>query len=210
VRSSQATPTRRRGQLLHRCQTRRAPLIEANSVFRQPGPLLFHGVEAGRVAHGVARVGALPRSSVAMGSRGGALLQSAGDGLRRAVRVASSLENGYWKHPPVRSWIMHVLIQIFGPSVALPFVAAQVGIVIALAFTWRVARLKLKRAKVLPWFANREPSQSRPGSWPYNFAARIPQAAGREGPVMAATRRPTTRQIAVSRKARGPTRKRLP
>ena len=36
------------------------------------------------------------------------------------------------------SWIMHVLVQAFGPSIALPFVATQVCIVIALALTWRL------------------------------------------------------------------------
>ena len=51
---------------------------------------------------------------------------------------AFSLENGYWKHPPMPSWIMHGLIQLFGPSVALPFVATQASIVIALALTWRL------------------------------------------------------------------------
>lgn len=49
-----------------------------------------------------------------------------------------SLENGYWKHPPMPSWIMHSLIRVFGASVALPFVATQIGIVIALALTWRL------------------------------------------------------------------------
>ena len=51
---------------------------------------------------------------------------------------AFSMENGYWKLPPLPSWIMHALIQAFGPSVALPFVAAQACIVIALALTWRL------------------------------------------------------------------------
>ncbi|HEY2927280.1 glycosyltransferase family 39 protein [Piscinibacter sp.] len=51
---------------------------------------------------------------------------------------AFSLENGYWKHPPMPSWIMHGLIQLFGPSVALPLIATQASIVIALALTWRL------------------------------------------------------------------------
>src|SRR5712675_1857566 len=49
-----------------------------------------------------------------------------------------SLENGYWKHPPMPSWIMHGLIQVFGASVALPFVATQISVVVALALTWRL------------------------------------------------------------------------
>ena len=49
-----------------------------------------------------------------------------------------SLESGYWKHPPMPSWIMHALIWVFGTSVALPFVATQASIVVALALTWRL------------------------------------------------------------------------
>ena len=49
-----------------------------------------------------------------------------------------SLENGYWKHPPLPTWIMHGLIRVFGTSVALPFIATQACIVIALAITWRL------------------------------------------------------------------------
>ena len=51
---------------------------------------------------------------------------------------AFSLENGYWKHPPMPSWIMHGLIQLFGPSVVLPFIATQASIAIAMALTWRL------------------------------------------------------------------------
>jgi hypothetical protein len=52
---------------------------------------------------------------------------------------AFSLENGYWKHPPVPSWIMYGLLQVFGPSLVLPLVAAQASIAIALLLTWRLA-----------------------------------------------------------------------
>lgn len=51
---------------------------------------------------------------------------------------AFSLESGYWKHPPLPTWIMHGLIRAFGTSVALPFIATQACIVIALAITWRL------------------------------------------------------------------------
>jgi 4-amino-4-deoxy-L-arabinose transferase-like glycosyltransferase len=69
-----------------------------------------------------------------------ALLYSAPeiDGAEQFV-WAFSMENGYWKHPPLPSWIMHGLIAVFGPSVALPFVAAQASIAIALVLTWRLA-----------------------------------------------------------------------
>ncbi len=51
---------------------------------------------------------------------------------------AFSLENGYWKHPPVPSWIMHGLLQLFGPSLVLPLVAAQASIAMAMWLTWRL------------------------------------------------------------------------
>lgn len=62
---------------------------------------------------------------------------------------AFSLENGYWKHPPLPSWIMHVLLQVFGPSVTLPFIATQASIVIALALTWRLGCEFLSPARSL-------------------------------------------------------------
>src|SRR2546423_2437102 len=51
---------------------------------------------------------------------------------------AFSLENGYWKHPPLPSWIFHALMQVFGPSVALSFVSTQVSVTLALLLTWRL------------------------------------------------------------------------
>ena len=51
---------------------------------------------------------------------------------------AFSLENGYWKHPPLPSWIMHGLLSVFGPSVALPFVATQACVAVALMLVWRL------------------------------------------------------------------------
>ncbi|MEP7057028.1 MAG: glycosyltransferase family 39 protein [Caldimonas sp.] len=51
---------------------------------------------------------------------------------------AYSLESGYWKHPPMPTWILHALIQLFGTSVVLPFIATQVCVVVALALVWRL------------------------------------------------------------------------
>ncbi|MEO9101254.1 MAG: glycosyltransferase family 39 protein, partial [Burkholderiaceae bacterium] len=51
---------------------------------------------------------------------------------------AVSLEGGYYKHPPLPTWIMHGLIALFGPSLVLPVVAAQACIATALALTWRL------------------------------------------------------------------------
>ena len=62
---------------------------------------------------------------------------------------AFSMESGYWKHPPMPSWIMHGLMQVFGPSVVLPFVATQTCIVIALALTWRLGCEFMSPARAL-------------------------------------------------------------
>lgn len=51
---------------------------------------------------------------------------------------AYSMQAGYWKHPPLPSWLMHALLQVFGPSVTLPFIAAQACIVTAMALVWRL------------------------------------------------------------------------
>jgi 4-amino-4-deoxy-L-arabinose transferase-like glycosyltransferase len=49
-----------------------------------------------------------------------------------------AMEGGYWKHPPLPSWIMHALLQMFGASVAVPFFAAQLSVAIALLLLWRL------------------------------------------------------------------------
>jgi hypothetical protein len=49
-----------------------------------------------------------------------------------------ALELGYWKHPPLPSWIMHGLVAVFGPSVPLPFFAAHACTAIALLLAWRL------------------------------------------------------------------------
>ena len=51
---------------------------------------------------------------------------------------AFSMESGYWKHPPLPSWIMHGLLNVFGPSVTLPFVATQLCVTLALGLTWKL------------------------------------------------------------------------
>ncbi|WP_256077224.1 glycosyltransferase family 39 protein [Massilia sp. YIM B04103] len=52
----------------------------------------------------------------------------------------AAIEGGYWKHPPLPSWIMHGVLRFTDPSVALPLMMAQAAIVIALALSWRLAR----------------------------------------------------------------------
>ena len=59
------------------------------------------------------------------------------DGLEELV-WASSLELGYTKHPPVPSWFMHILTQIFGRPVWLTFFAGQMMSALALWFIWRL------------------------------------------------------------------------
>jgi len=59
------------------------------------------------------------------------------DGMEELV-WASSLELGYHKHPPVPSWFMHGLTQVFGRPVWLTFFAGQLFSAIALWFIWRL------------------------------------------------------------------------
>jgi len=49
-------------------------------------------------------------------------------------------EAGYWKHPPLSTWLMHALVQVFGPSITLTLVAAQLCAAIALLLMWRLGR----------------------------------------------------------------------
>lgn len=49
-----------------------------------------------------------------------------------------ALEGGYWKHPPLPSWIMHGLVQAVGPSLGVPFFAAQLSVAVALLLLWRL------------------------------------------------------------------------
>lgn len=61
------------------------------------------------------------------------------DGAEQLV-WAYSAEGGYWKHPPLPSWIMYALVHTFGASAALTYVAGQACIAITLAIGWRLGR----------------------------------------------------------------------
>jgi 4-amino-4-deoxy-L-arabinose transferase-like glycosyltransferase len=52
---------------------------------------------------------------------------------------AYALQGGYPKHPPLTTWLMHALISVFGPSVAMSFYATFACISIGLALSWRLA-----------------------------------------------------------------------
>jgi hypothetical protein len=51
---------------------------------------------------------------------------------------ASSLEWGYYKHPPLPSWLMAGLVSLFGRPVWLTFFAGQLSVVLSLWFVWRL------------------------------------------------------------------------
>lgn len=61
------------------------------------------------------------------------------DGMEELV-WASSLELGYVKHPPLPSWLMHGLTQIFGRPVWLTFLAGQLTSALALWFLWLLGK----------------------------------------------------------------------
>lgn len=52
----------------------------------------------------------------------------------------TALQLGYWKHPPLPSWIMHGVLALIPPSAVLPLVMTQIGVVIALGLAWCLAR----------------------------------------------------------------------
>jgi 4-amino-4-deoxy-L-arabinose transferase-like glycosyltransferase len=51
---------------------------------------------------------------------------------------SDSLEWGYYKHPPLPSWIMHGMISLFGQSAWLTFITGQLSVVLALFFIWKL------------------------------------------------------------------------
>lgn len=61
------------------------------------------------------------------------------DGMEELV-WASSLELGYYKHPPLPSWFMYGLTQVFGRPVWLTFLGGQVFSALALWFIWLLGR----------------------------------------------------------------------
>lgn len=59
------------------------------------------------------------------------------DGMEELV-WASSFEWGYYKHPPLPTWLMYPMTWIVGKPVWLPFLAGQLVTVLALWFIWRL------------------------------------------------------------------------
>jgi 4-amino-4-deoxy-L-arabinose transferase-like glycosyltransferase len=51
---------------------------------------------------------------------------------------ASSMEWGYYKHPPLPSWLMVGLVALFGRPVWLTFFAGQLAVVLSLWLVWRL------------------------------------------------------------------------
>lgn len=70
------------------------------------------------------------------------------DGAEQLVWSAS-LEGGYWKHPPLPSWTMYFLVQLFGASAALTYAAGQTCVAVALLLTWRAGALLIGERRSL-------------------------------------------------------------
>ena len=51
---------------------------------------------------------------------------------------ASGLEWGYYKHPPLPSWILYGLVSIFGRPVWLTFFTGQLSVVLSLWMVWKL------------------------------------------------------------------------
>lgn len=51
---------------------------------------------------------------------------------------ANALEWGYYKHPPLPSWILYGLVSVFGRPVWLTFFTGQLSVVLSLWFVWKL------------------------------------------------------------------------
>ncbi len=51
---------------------------------------------------------------------------------------ASGMEWGYYKHPPLPSWILYCLVSVFGRPVWLTFFTGQLSVVLALWMVWKL------------------------------------------------------------------------
>lgn len=51
---------------------------------------------------------------------------------------ASGLEWGYYKHPPLPSWILYGLVSIFGRPVWLTFFTGQLSVILSLWMVWKL------------------------------------------------------------------------
>jgi 4-amino-4-deoxy-L-arabinose transferase-like glycosyltransferase len=52
---------------------------------------------------------------------------------------ASSLEMGYYKHPPVTTWITHFFTTVFGKSAQSMFLLGMLSVAVTLWFVWKLA-----------------------------------------------------------------------
>ena len=76
---------------------------------------------------------------------------------------AQSLELGYYKHPPLPSWLLGAVIRVFGPSIYWAYVLATVCLMGTLIFTWLIGRElvgdRIAAAACLLWGLNMTFSQ---------------------------------------------------
>ncbi len=63
---------------------------------------------------------------------------------------AQQLEWGYWKHPPLTTWLMAALQRPLGPSAWWPYVLGGACSVVTLCFTWQLG-LRLLPASAMAW-----------------------------------------------------------
>ncbi len=74
-----------------------------------------------------------------------ALLLSAphGDNVEQ-LNWSHALQWGYFKHPPLPTWLLRAAIELFGPSATLTYALAMACVALALLLLWRCARLVLE------------------------------------------------------------------
>jgi 4-amino-4-deoxy-L-arabinose transferase-like glycosyltransferase len=62
---------------------------------------------------------------------------------------SQSLEWGYFKHPPLSTWMVRAAIGVFGPSAGLTYALAMLCVAVALLLVWRCARLVMEPRSAL-------------------------------------------------------------
>ena len=61
-----------------------------------------------------------------------------GDNVEQ-LNWSHALQWGYFKHPPLPTWLLHAAIAVFGPSATLTYALAMACVAVALLLLWRCA-----------------------------------------------------------------------
>jgi len=71
-----------------------------------------------------------------------------GDNVEQ-LNWSHALQWGYFKHPPLPTWLLHAAIGVFGPSATLTYALAMACVAVALLLLWRCASEVMEPRKAL-------------------------------------------------------------